>query len=409
MKNIRKFLLLLLFPVILQGCNTLYHYRLIDIEIVEPGGLNLPYKYSTAAIRYNNLNVAPNPFFAEYYIDTLVYTDTTNIDSIASKIYFDSFVLNLKQQFYFDSITELAPRNYSNVYLTEYPDTIGTNNSGPLVLEKNYLNPRFHLLSEIATTYQQDDRLKTDRMVFDPDYGLYSKSDLQQIADSTNADILISLDYYTSVDGKNYQDVLQSYFVGNAWVLSSGFWNFYNLKTREFEFYHYHSDTIMWNVTGNFLIDAKKLLPPRKDAVLNAAYISGINFRDLIVPHWVEVQRLYYVSGQTELKKTESMIKEGRWPEAAEIWEMFIDNPNKNIAAKSMYNLAVASEMEGDLETAINWTIKSYYVFKDKNPVHSENCMDYIRILSQRKLDQKRIEKQLNPGINPSENKGSGI
>ncbi len=69
-------------------------------------------------------------------------------------------------------------------------------------------------------------------------------------------------------------------------------------------------------------------------------------------------------------------------------------NKNKSIAAKSMYNMALACEMSGNMDAAIDWAEKSFYVFGTKNGIHSTNCSDYIRILGQRKLDIKKIESE---------------
>ena len=58
------------------------------------------------------------------------------------------------------------------------------------------------------------------------------------------------------------------------------------------------------------------------------------------------------------------------------------------IAAKCMYNMAVACEMNDQLEPALEWAVKSYHVFGEKNEVHASNCREYIQILGQRKVDK---------------------
>jgi len=83
--------------------------------------------------------------------------------------------------------------------------------------------------------------------------------------------------------------------------------------------------------------------------------------------------------------------------EAAKIWKANISNSNKSIAAKSMFNLGLACEMEGDIDAAIDWVVQSFQVFKQKNVMNAENCQDYLRILATRKFDFRRIEFQLNP------------
>jgi hypothetical protein len=115
---------------------------------------------------------------------------------------------------------------------------------------------------------------------------------------------------------------------------------------------------------------------------------------------------MYYHSGNVELSKTDKLIEQGEWLKAAEIWKANIDNKNKKIAAKSMFNLALANEMSGNLDAAIDWAVKSFQVFEQKNEIHYQNCMEYIQIIGQRKLDIKTIDKQLNIGnLDPLENK----
>jgi len=51
--------------------------------------------------------------------------------------------------------------------------------------------------------------------------------------------------------------------------------------------------------------------------------------------------------------------------------------------------------MEGHLDAAIDWAVKSYHVFGETNKQHAGNCKEYIRILSTRKRDLKIIEQQI--------------
>jgi len=80
---------------LLQSCNALYNTRTIQLEILVPGKVKMPPGYKTAAIRYNNSNVAVNPNFSFYTEDGKKINDTTNTDSIASKIYFQVFAEHL--------------------------------------------------------------------------------------------------------------------------------------------------------------------------------------------------------------------------------------------------------------------------------------------------------------------------
>ncbi|HKI89477.1 MAG TPA: DUF6340 family protein [Draconibacterium sp.] len=341
------------------------------------------------AVRYNNCNISLNPTFSKYYLLNKVLSDTTNIDSIAAEIYYQSFLGSLQQQHFFDSIVELEPGNYSNsLFINLDRDTLSNTSAQP---DKNKENANIRLMGKCISTYIVAENNNSDTVYFYPETGLYTKNDLKQIADSTQADLLITLDYFASIDRTSYY---QQFLYGERYVFIQGFWNLYDLNELNLAYSGNRIDTVSWEAEVTFR------LPPRRDAILNAAEISGSKFAEIIVPHWSEVERLYYRSKQIDLVKAEPLIKEGKWLEAAKIWRANINSPNKSIAAKCMFNMGLACEMEGEIDAAIDWVVRSYQIFKQKNKVHEMNCKDYINILGTRKMDFKRIEFQLNPEAN---------
>jgi hypothetical protein len=372
----------------LFGCNTLKNIQTIDLEVFVPARILFPPKYKNVALRYNNSNAPFNPWFAEYSIESVAAHDTTNIDSIASEIYFREFMETLKYQNFFDTIVIIEPGNYKKTRFSNElikPDSLTTENGTPG-------NISTRELSSILTTYPADS-LAVNKITLNPDLGLYSKKELQQIADTTHCDVLLSFDLFTSLDGIGYTaQSKMSYHI----VFNMAFWNFYDLNEQKLQYFYNRVDTISWQSDEiNAFVTLQKL-SQREKGLKEAAQISAISFAEFLVPHWEQVQRMYYKSGHTELKQSEKLILEGKWLEAAEIWKANISNKNKKIAAKSMFNMALASEMEGQLDAAIDWAVKSYHVFGEENKLHAENCKEYIRILSVRKQDIKRIEKQLN-------------
>ena len=173
------------------------------------------------------------------------------------------------------------------------------------------------------------------------------------------------------------------------------FWNIYDLKNQKLQNFHLKLDTISWQIRTDNIQYQIERLPSHKDAVLNAADIAGNKFAEYIIPHWKEVNRMYYHSNQVDLKKADKLVKENKWMEAAKIWKTNINNPNINIAAKCKFNMGLACEMQNDFDAAIDWIVQSFHDLGQKNEVHYNNCMSYIRVLSQRKLDIKYINLQL--------------
>ena len=379
---------------LLQSCNALYNTRTIQLEILVPGKVKMPPGYKTAAIRYNNSNVAVNPNFSFYTEDGKKINDTTNTDSIASKIYFQVFAEHLNSQQFFDSIIEIEPFDYSNTRLSDVRvrlfNTVDSLNAETITS----VIPEIQNFTKLINFYSnpQDDR--PNIKFIDPDFGLYSREEIKQIADSTGADMLFSFDWFASVDG-----IYSSKYLNNIYTRSAkevvnvmGYWNFYDLNKLGLNYSHRKNDTVSWIEPAYNLREARKALPNRLEAVYVAADIAGKEFAEFLVPHWVEDDRMYYKSGHGELKKTDELIKQNQWLEAAAIWRKYTSNKNKSVAALSMYNLALACETLGDMDAAMDWAIKSFYVFGSKNEEHAFNCQEYIKILALRKLDIQRIE-----------------
>ncbi len=393
MKPHYQILFLGLILVTTLSCNTLYNNRYIEIEIVEPGKMQIPKDITKVAIRYNNCNVAKHSYLGYSFLNDHPIEQKENLDSLASIIYYDYFCDEIKKQNFFDSVILLTSGDYSKTKVidTIQPQIISYNDSDIIRqedIEKLYVSFFSKSISAVPNEYDFYD----DSTYLHPRTGLYTPSELKEISDTTGAEILISLDYFASIDA-----IFTNKTSDNESVLIQAYWNFYDLNQQLYYYYQNKRDTIHWFEKTNYMNeDEFETLPPPKDAVLNSAEMTGTRFAHFIIPHWIKVQRMYYGSGHVELQKTDQLIKDGNWMEAAKIWKANTTNPNKNIAAKCKYNMGLVCEMEGNLKAALEWIVESYYTLGDKNAEHAHNCMEYIHILSQRKQDMKLIEHQLN-------------
>ena len=83
------------------------------------------------------------------------------------------------------------------------------------------------------------------------------------------------------------------------------------------------------------------------------------------------------------------------WLKAGEIWNRQTKNKNEEIAAKACYNLALACEMEGKYDLAIDWLTDSNNHLTKFNYQHSAYCQQYMRVLSLRRYEIEKLEKQI--------------
>ena len=405
----QKLRLILFFVVLffLQGCNTLRNTKTIGIDILVPGNIKIDAGYRSVATRYNNSNVAWNPFFASYFQDTTSVTDPSNSDSIAAEVYYHVFTGFLEKQQYFDTVIQLPPADLSRVIVND--SMVAKIMQQPDSLQKQQsdrFNPEVFKLARLIRNFKNLSAEKESSLVIDPEFGLYSRSEIEAIAAQTSADLFVSLDFFAALDGiysPDYYRLLNdsanmelAYAIhgreAKEVVMVLAGWSFYDLKKIALNYHFQKIDTVEWIEPAYGLKEAKRVLPPRNDAVLNAADLAGTTFGEFIAPHWLTVERMYYQSGHTELKLTDKMVAGNRWIDAAKIWKKNTTNKNKQIAAKSMFNLALACEMQGEMDAAIDWAVKSFYLMGNKNEIHTFNCRDYINILARRKMDIQKIE-----------------
>ena len=178
--------------------------------------------------------------------------------------------------------------------------------------------------------------------------------------------------------------------------ITTQFWEIFNAGNQKTLIYH-KSDTLVHENT--FYApegETQFKIPTEEWFNLESVTESALKFGEKLIPHWITAERVVYRSGHYEMRRAMQQIMLNQWEAAAAILEGQTSNKNRNIAAKAMFNLALTNEIAGNLEEAMNWTIKSYYVFQEEDPIHAKNTKDYITILARRKKEIEALDKQLN-------------
>jgi hypothetical protein len=188
--------------------------------------------------------------------------------------------------------------------------------------------------------------------------------------------------------------ILKEFGVGYHISITSILWEIINMDDKHTVLYQ-KSDTLMHPDSFEYKEGLTASIPSDVLFRLEATTESANRFVKSLLPYWETAERRIYRSGNYEMVRAMGHVRNNQWPEAALIWETLTANKNRNIAAKAMYNLALASEITGDLDMAMKWIIESYYVFQEEDPYHSQNTKDYINLLALRKIEIKALEKQL--------------
>jgi hypothetical protein len=107
----------------------------------------------------------------------------------------------------------------------------------------------------------------------------------------------------------------------------------------------------------------------RDESVLSdVAMVAANAYFERISPHWEQDFRKYYQTGSDDFYNiARTLDTTGDWEKAAESWLQFVDYPQKKLAYRANYNMAVASEMLGNPREAKEWLDKAIAINDTKD------------------------------------------
>jgi hypothetical protein len=78
-----------------------------------------------------------------------------------------------------------------------------------------------------------------------------------------------------------------------------------------------------------------------------------------ILPRIVATERYYFRKGNSQMKKADKLVRDLHLDPASVIWKQQSESPNKKVARRACYNLAVYYEFKGDPDEALEWAERS--------------------------------------------------
>lgn len=134
--------------------------------------------------------------------------------------------------------------------------------------------------------------------------------------------------------------------------------------------------------------EAVSAITGRIELVKDISYQIGQHYAGRTLPYWIRVRRDYYVKGNDNFERAKRRAQTGNWDGAAEIWLQETENPKSKVAGRAHYNMAIISEINGELDEAIGWARKSYEDYGDKR------ALKYQRVLQRRKESMAALARQ---------------
>jgi len=224
---------------------------------------------------------------------------------------------------------------------------------------------------------------------------------VNQICEEFDVDILFSLEFYDTDTKVDYEvgmvsvpnqlgiDVsLPGHKVTLNTLLQNG-WRIYDPKNKRLLDEFVSKDHIVSVGQGINPVKAVEAVIGRKEAVLqnssNLGNLYGLDVR----PLRKRISRNYFVRGTDNFKLAQRRAQTNDWEGAADLWEKELDNKKEKVAGRACYNMAIINEINGNLETALEWASKSYSDYRNKD------ALRYVHILRNRMVEERLLNQQL--------------
>lgn len=226
-------------------------------------------------------------------------------------------------------------------------------------------------------------------------------AEVEKICKDYSSDALILLETFDSNINREYgtkqktkkvddKDVTYTEHLATIDIAINAGWRIYYPKERMIVDQNVFTDHRGWTEKGPTRADAQKKLPRPSDAVEDAGFFSGKQYAHRISPTWLWVSRKYYIKGTDEFKNARYKVQAKQWEDAADIWKKYTNNPDPKIAGYACYNMALASEVLGEFEIALDWAKKAYSDYRLKS------ALSYINVIEGRIRDAEALDRQMN-------------
>jgi hypothetical protein len=222
---------------------------------------------------------------------------------------------------------------------------------------------------------------------------------VKNLCSKYNVNVILSLDKMKVTD-----DLTENYLTESGTYLSSielkfeTSWSIHYLNRPEITSVHF-KDTVYWESESFNRKKGFDNLPKREDALVDGALNVGHKAVNRFIPYWDKADRYFFNPNIKLMTQGMDSVYVKNWKSAISLWETeYNKTHNTWIKAQAANNIAIAYEIEGDLDNAIDYATKSYYEFREMTIVDYNSyarLYDYIIELTQRKNELVILKQQL--------------
>jgi hypothetical protein len=301
----------------------------------------------------------------------------------------------------------LLSRNFPPDYMKKERDRFKFN--GKYIQDKVNLDSVFAVqsLKYLGGLLQDGERFQIEN----PDSILYIKSPFYEFKKPLDSDIVKKICSEQEVDGilvveDAYikEDIVYDYFIGEVYKLIGARYDihyklYHKNGIRYFE--KNYVDTLIFEYnayydtkenSSDFEAYAQPLLDDgtgyfnRWTLMDECAFEGATQFNQHISPWWQTEERFYFYNNNKHIKAGAEYAAQNNWVNAAGEWKKAIEHKSSSTRGMAMFNLALASEMNGNIDVAIHWARKSY------DELNLPDVKNYVTRLDKRRSTLRKFK-----------------
>lgn len=224
---------------------------------------------------------------------------------------------------------------------------------------------------------------------------------IDQLCKENNVDVILSLAFYDT-DTKTAYKVTTMPLENNLGVkvdvpaqevtlntLVTCGWRLYDPQSKLVIDDYQYNKKMVFTGKGINPLKAIEAVKRRNETIQEYSRNVGIAYANRYIPNKVRISRDYYITGTDNFKIAQRRALTGDWIGAADLWKQELNNTDLKILGRANYNMAISSEINGDLDQAIKYASSAYTDYENKL------ALDYVNILKHRKMQSQILEEQL--------------
>ena len=211
----------------------------------------------------------------------------------------------------------------------------------------------------------------------------------RQLCETFQTDAVLSVDQYstriiTKYDHDNYYNPLDNSFYSaseaHMAIVYEALLKVYDPESEAVLFREFMRDTLVWEDFDETARDLFSHFTSVKQGLSESSIALALDLTEKISTSWQREQRFIFVKGDDKLEQAGAFVEQGDWENAIKLWEeLDTESTSKSTRSRAELNLAIAAELRGDIDKAIEWGLKSY------NTMFQQVTYDYLEHLNRRK------------------------